>query len=309
MTMVDMQQVSGVTVRSCRPGDEDVFFGLLKNCFGSLEYVPRVKAEMSGPYFIREGSFIAEKNGSAIGCVGLRSFPREKWFDIRYLAVRDSDSKVLLAQNLVAKAVQCADSNHVEALKAFVPAVQPYVDVYKRSGFEPVRRSLRIGWDLGTHPREQSKIQTKELSKEYADDATRVWVEGLRPFWDFWIDEQGGPETLGDWVQDSVGKDRGWIGAFLDSKLVGLSILRADSYGPGQARFNGAYALPEFRGKGIGSALMNATIREAQRLHQKEMKVYTLAFLDHLAPGAILYLRSGGRIEAEYLQLERKTSS
>jgi hypothetical protein len=35
----------------------------------------------------------------------------------------------------------------------------------------------------------------------------------------------------------------------------------------------------------------------------------TLAFIDHLAPGAILYLRSGGRIEAEYLQLERKTSS
>jgi hypothetical protein len=59
----------------------------------------------------------------------------------------------------------------------------------------------------------------------------------------------------------------------------------------------------------VGSALMKATIREAQRLHQKEMKVYTLAFLDHLAPGAILYLRSGGRIEAEYLQLERKTSS
>jgi hypothetical protein len=59
----------------------------------------------------------------------------------------------------------------------------------------------------------------------------------------------------------------------------------------------------------FGSALMNATIREAQQLHQKEMKLCTLAFLDHLAPGAILYLRSGGRIEAEYLQLERKTRS
>jgi len=109
------------------------------------------------------------------------------------------------------------------------------------------------------------------------------------------------PDTLGDWVKESVGNDRGWIGAFLDEKLVGLAILRADAYGPRQARFNGAYALPKFRGQKVGSALMNATIREAQRLHQKEMKVYTLAFLDHLAPGAILYLRSGGRIEAEYL--------
>jgi len=55
--------------------------------------------------------------------------------------------------------------------------------------------------------------------------------------------------------------------------------------------------------------LMNGTIREAQWLHQKEMKVYTIALLDHLAPGAILYQRSGGRIEGEFLQLERKTMS
>jgi hypothetical protein len=54
---------------------------------------------------------------------------------------------------------------------------------------------------------------------------------------------------------------------------------------------------------------MSATIREAQRSQQKDMKVYTLAFLDHLATGAILYLRSGGRIEGEYLQLERKATS
>jgi len=54
---------------------------------------------------------------------------------------------------------------------------------------------------------------------------------------------------------------------------------------------------------------MNGTIREAQRLHQKEMKVHTLALLDHLAAGAILYLRSGGRIEGEFLRPERKTMS
>jgi predicted N-acetyltransferase YhbS len=299
----------GLAVRSFGPGDESIFFEILRDSFGPLEYVPRVKAEMSGPYFNREGSFIAEKNGSPVGCVGLRNFPREKWLDIRYLAVRDSELRVSLAQNLVASVVEHADSSRAETLKALVPAVQPYVDVYKRSGFEPVRRSLRIGWDLTAHPIEQNNIRTGELSKEFADDAAEVWVEGLRPFWDFWIEEQGGPETLGAWVKESVGKDRGWIGAFLDKRLVGLAILGADYYGPGQARFNGAYALPRFRGKGVGSALMNATIREAQRLYQKEMKVYTLAFLDHLAPGAILYLRSGGRIEAEYLQLERKTSS
>jgi GNAT superfamily N-acetyltransferase len=141
-------------------------------------------------------------------------------------------------------------------LKAFVPAVQPYVDVYKRSGFEPVRRSLRIGWDLTAQPMERSKILTRELSKESANDAAQVWVEGLRPYWDWWVEEQGGPETLGDWVKESVGKDQGWIGAFVDEKLVGLATLRPDFYGRGQARFNGAYALPKFRGRRVGSALM-----------------------------------------------------
>jgi GNAT superfamily N-acetyltransferase len=110
---------------------------------------------------------------------------------------------------------------------------------------------------------ERSKILTRELSKESANDAAQVWVEGLRPYWDWWVEEQGGPETLGDWVKESVGKDQGWIGAFVDEKLVGLATLRPDFYGRGQARFNGAYALPRFRGRGVGSALMNATIREA----------------------------------------------
>ena len=303
---MEIQEMSGLTVRGFRPGDDNIFFELLRNSFGPLEYLPRVKAEMSGPHFNRQGSFIAEKNGSVLGCVGVRNFPRKRWLDIRYLAVRDSESRSQIAQKLVAKAEQYAHSSNCEMLKAFVPAVQPYVDVYKRSGFEPIRRSLRIGWDLTAGLIEQSKFETKELAKEFADDAAEVWVEGLRPFWDFWIEEQGGPEALGKWVKESVGNDPGWTGAFLDEKLVGVSILNPDFYGPGQGRFNGVYALPGFRGRGVGSGLMNATIREAQRLQQKEMKVYTTAFLDHLPPGAIVYLRSGGRIEGEYLQLERK---
>jgi N-acetylglutamate synthase-like GNAT family acetyltransferase len=158
MAMGETRQVSGVAIRTCQPGDEQIILDLLKNSFGSIEYIPCVKAEISGPYFNREGSFIAEKNGFALGCVGLRKFPHEKWLDIRYLAVRDSESKVSLAQNLVAKVVQYADSKRCEILKALVPAVQPYVDVYKGAGFEPARRSLRIGWDLTARPMENSKV-------------------------------------------------------------------------------------------------------------------------------------------------------
>lgn len=307
MTLMEVQAVPEVTIRAFRAGDENAFFDLLKNSFGSLEYLPRVKAEINGPYFNREGSFIAEKNGSPIGCVGLRNLPREKWHEIRYLAVRNGDSKVPLAQTLVAKAIHHADSIHAEHLTAFAPAVQPYVDVYKGAGFVPVRRSIRICWEeLTEHPSDQTNIQTKELSKEFANEAADVWIDGLHPYWDYWIEEQGGPEKIKAWVKESVGTEPGWIGAFLDGKLAGLAILAPNFYGPAEARFNGAYVLPKHRERRLGSALMNATIREAHRLEQRRMRVYTLAFLDHLAPGSILYLKSGGRIEAEYLQLQRR---
>jgi hypothetical protein len=50
---------------------------------------------------------------------------------------------------------------------------------------------------------------------------------------------------------------------------------------------------------------MKFTIREAQCQNQKKMNVNTLGFLDCLAAGSLLYLKSGGKMEAEYLQFER----
>ena len=41
----------------------------------------------------------------------------------------------------------------------------------------------------------------------------------------------------------------------------------------------------------------------AKTLGQRQMVVYTFSYLDSLAPGALLYLKTGGKIEAEYLQL------
>ena len=115
---------------------------------------------------------------------------------------------------LVTKTLQYAETNHVEQLKAFVPAVEPFVGIYKRAGFTPARRSLRISWDLATLNPEESNVETKWISKEQAEEAADVWVEGLHIYWDFWIEEQGGPEECKTWVRESVGTDPWWIGAF-----------------------------------------------------------------------------------------------
>lgn len=307
MALAETGELSEITLRSFRPGDETLILEILAESFRGLEYLPRLKAELSGRYFNREGSFIAEKDGSPVGCVGFRNLPHRNWFEIRYLGVRDNSSVRLVAEKLIARAVGHAGSKHFERLKAFVPATQPYVDSYKNAGFGPVRRQLRVEWELTTSSgRSEGSVPIRELSEDMAEEASSVWVEGLRPHWDWWIEEQGGPEAAGSWIKESVGKRENWIGAFAAEKLVGTTLIWRDFYGPGEARFNGVYVLPEFRVKGFGSALMNAAIRKGKQLGQRRMNVYTVAYLDHLAPGAVLYLKSGGRIEAEYLQLERQ---
>ena len=295
--------MSDLVLRNLTTSDDPSFLMMQIGAFNGLEYLPRIKVGLSA--LDREGSFIAERNGSMVGCIGLLKLDRSGWFEVRNLALRES-SETDTAKKLISQVAEFLKANQAEYVKAFTPAVQPYVDLYKEAGFEPVRRSLRICWNLSTCQERENKIETSELSKEHADDAAQVWINGLRPYWDYWIDEQGGPEPIAAWVRESVTKRQGWIGAFIDKELVGLSILRCDSYGSGEARFNGAYTTPEFRKRGVGSALMNATIREALKQNQNTMRVYTLAFLDHLAPGAVLYLKTGGRIEGEYLQLQMR---
>ena len=296
--------MSGITFRSFRQTDRDDLLKLQDDVFRVLEYVPRVRVNLGA--LDPEGSLVAERNGSIIGSVGLFKLDRLGWFEISKLAVRDEKPEDL-ARQLLRMVLGNLGVKNPRFLKATTPSIQPYVDVYKSQGFEPVRRSIRIYWDISSVQTRPAKIETRELEKDSADEAADVWVKGLRPYWDYWIEESGGAEELKAWTRQSISdKTQRWLGAFIDRKLVGLAMIRADSYGPGEARFNGAYALPEFRGKGIGSELMNATFREAQRLNQKTMRVYTLAFLDHLAPGAVLYLKSGGKIEAEFLQLEKK---
>ncbi len=288
-------------------GDEAAQFVKIQgDWFRNLEFLPRVKTGL-GP-IDRDGSFIEEKEGTRIGHIERSKQNRPKWFEIKNLAVKGPGSE-RLAKQLLARAVAHVESTHPQYLTASTPAVQPFVGYYKEAGFEPTRRSVRISWNLSTEGNAEHRVVTRELSEENADDAAEVWVKGLRPYWDYWIEENGGPEELAAWVRQSVPRKEGWIGAFIEEKLVGLTIIRANSYGPGEARFNGAYVLPEFRERGIGSALMDATIRHAHNHGQNRMTVYTLALLDHLAPGAILYLKSGGRIEAEYLQLQKKTRS
>lgn len=291
-------------IRGFRDGDEAIIPPIMEKCFGSLEYIPRVKLALSGQFFNHEGSFVAENDGVAIGCIGMVNLPRENWFELRYLAVIPGQPFSSVANTLLDNAVQFAASKGARRLKVSTPAVQTYSELYKSKGFEPARRQLQVGWDLSKdHERVEGSVQTKALTADMASEARRVWVAGLRPYWDWWIEERGGPDQAGEWVEDSLSDGDPWIGAFVDGTLAGTTLLWPNAYGEGAARFNGVYVLPELRNKGIGRALMHAAIRKGKELHQKRMNVRTVAFLDRLAPGAALYLRYGGQVESEFLEL------
>lgn len=73
-----------------------------------------------------------------------------------------------------------------------------------------------------------------------------------------------------------------------------------------EGTFFGVMVLPKHRLKGVGWDLMVSVLRRAKELDVERLKVYTMAYLDHLAPGALLYLKSGGKVEAEYVQLEKE---
>jgi len=143
-----------------------------------------------------------------------------------------------------------------------------------------------------------------ELRPEMVDEAAVSYVKTLSPYWDWRTEEQGGPGAVARSFKEGTKHGERWLLCRVNGTIVGLAGLISDYYGNGEARSRGASVLPEYRRKGVGSALMRELLTLAKRLRQNKMTIYTFSYLDRLAPGASLYLRSGGRIEAEYLQLQ-----
>lgn len=288
-----------------RTGDEEALIRLLRESFGSIEYLPRVRSDLSRADPHRRGIFVIEKAGSAVGCIAVVPLPRKNWYDLRYLAVRDAFSDPEISAELIQKAVTNVEARGYEYLKATTPAVQPYVDMYKKFRFTPVRRTLRLGWELpGGFEGIKHPAEVREFSK---DDAVRVGemiVEGHLPYWDWWFEEQGGAEVR-DWPGKFGFPVGTWLGTIQKEKMTSLAGFTPDAYGPGEARLECFCVLPRFRGRGIGSALLSETLERARRSGQKKLVIYTFAYLDCLPPGAVTYLKSGAKIEGEYLELQK----
>ncbi len=295
-----------MALRLIRRGDEATLLGILNEAFGQFQDPQEIRNVLGSPFFNPDGCFIANGDGSSIGCVAVTNLPRKNWLVIRYLAVKRLMSKTQVANKLLGRALEYAESKRSEYLRATTPAIQPYVDVYKTLGFKPIRRDFRISWNLQENPSTLGKeIDLQEVTSENLEMATGIFVKSLNPFWDWRTEEQGGQEAVARSFAQEPGGGAKWMLAVSRRHVVGLTGLIPDYYKAGESRFRGAYVVPEQRAKGLGMAIMREALSWAAKLAQRKMTVYTFSYLDSLAPGALLYLKSGGKIDSEYLQLQK----
>jgi N-acetylglutamate synthase-like GNAT family acetyltransferase len=293
-------------LRAFRQGDEQLVLSLVNSAYRNLEQLSseRLKSLTSPPYFNADGFFIAEDEGTPLGCVGVFNLLAPGYFLLQYLAVKEAFSNLPVVDSLIRAAVDYASLKQPKLLKAVTPTVQPYVEAYQRFGFRPVRRLLRIVWDLtkaSTVKAASPGATVVEIHESHLDEASNVLVEGLKPYWDWYIEEGGGDEPTRkraiEWMRQQT-----FLAAKAHGKIVGVVGVLQDP-GSAEAATSGVIVLPQFRRKGIGSLLMEAALSKAKELGCNRLRVHTIAYLDALAPGAVLYLKSGGRIEAEYAQL------
>lgn len=293
-------------VRNIEPKEVEALPRSLQEWTSGFIEGPGTVNVLSSPAFDPAGCFVAENKGSVVGCVAVTNLPRKNWLVIRYLAARQALSRIYAVEKLLSRALEYVETRKPEFFRATTPSMQPYVDVYKSFGFKPIRRDFRITWNLSeASPLPNKQVEIKEIDEKSAEEAADVLVRSIRPYWDWRTEEQGGEKAVARRFLEELRKGERWLSGSVGKKMVGLTGLIPDYYKLGEARFRGTFVLPDYRGRGIGRAMMSEASEWAKKLGQKKMTVYTFSYLECLAPGALLYIKSGGRIESEYLQLQR----
>jgi GNAT superfamily N-acetyltransferase len=293
-------------VRNIEPKEVESLPKNLQEWTSGFVEVPGTTNVLSSRAFDPAGCFVADNKGSIVGCVAVTNLPRKNWLVIRYLAAKRALTRVDAVEKLLSRALEYVEKKKPEFFRATTPSMQPYVDVYKSFGFKPLRRDFRMTWNLSEvseFPNRQ--VEIKEVNEKRAREVSDVFVRAIRPYWDWRTEEEGGEEAVARTFLDWIKKGQRWISGSVGNEVVGLTGLIPNYYATGDARFRGTFVVPEHRGRGIGQTMMSEASNWAKKLGQKKMTVYTFSYLECLAPGALLYIKSGGKIEREYLQMQR----
>ncbi len=297
------------TIRPLQDGDVPQVADVLHTCFGEMERwdEERVRELMgqSGPqastwWLVADGPRVA-------GCVRVHAQARPDAYVIRELAVRRRESAIL--DPLLGAALEHLAEVRATHVRASTPDVAPYPEAYRRRGFVPVRRAVTLAWDLSASKRQAptpANVAVVAAARHPSTILAELYVEGMRPYWDWYIEERGGAAALKRRVADHFASGPGdnelWLVAEHDGEPVGLA--GASQLDQDEAVLEGVYVLPEHRGRGIGSALMDATLARVSARTERLVVFETVTFLVGDTPSVRMYRRSGARLRAEYVHLQ-----
>src|SRR5439155_23747001 len=174
---------------------------------------------------------LAQDKESLARCVALTHLSRQNWLVVRYLSAKPALTRVYAVEKMLSRALQYVETKTPEFLRATTPSMQPYVDVYKSFGFRPVRREFRITWDLaGTSEKENKQVEIREVTEKTAPEISKVYVESIRPYWDWRTEEQGGEEAIAQKFKEGLKKGERWLSGSVGKSFVGLTGLIPDYY-------------------------------------------------------------------------------
>lgn len=297
------------TIRWLQDGDVPQVADALHTCFGEMERWDEERLrELIGQSGGQASTWwVAVEGSRVVGCIRVHALPRSDAYVIRDLAVQHGESGIL--DPLLGAALEYLAQVRATLVRVSTPDVPPYPKAYRRRGFVPVRRAVTLVWDLS-----ESAWRKPTLANVAVVDAAgyrptilaELYVEGMRPYWDWYIDERGGAATLKRRVADHFasgpGDDELWLVAEHDGEPVGLA--GASELEQDEADLEGVYVLPEHRGRGVGSALMDATLAGVSERARRLVVGETVTFLEGDTPSVRLYRRSGARLGAEYVHLQ-----
>jgi predicted N-acetyltransferase YhbS len=305
--------MSAPTIRRFQEGDETGLQRLLDRCFGRFETwtADRVAELTVVPGFDTSELWVALDGSRPVGCVRVFGVPQAGSYVIRELAV-DTEPQEPVAGHLLDVALEHLRGLDPSLIRGSTLNVAPYPDAYRQKGFTAVRRALTLAWDLTAPlpaPARAYSGVVGEALRHAPDHLAELYVEGMRPYWDWFIDERGGTEAYKKRVAAYIaeladdGGDEMWLAAEIEGAAVGLAFVT--QLDEDEADMGGVYVLPAYRNQGIGSALMRATLSGLRERAKKLLVVSeTISSLDSDIPSIRLYKQWGARVRAEYRHLQ-----
>jgi GNAT superfamily N-acetyltransferase len=259
-----------------------------------------------------------ERGGELIGAVSL-AFDR-RGGRLRDLAVRTDAQRCGIGTVLIEAALNRFRKQGLRLAEAQDWDAPSYQAFYEALGFRPMRRYLRLCWDL-VAPLPALPVNHEATVRQAAladvEEIADLYARMYSPYWDW--SRSGTPEEEREKYRARFAErfcekesDRAYLVAVLDGRLVGgitaridQAYNRAKGVALGSLNPGGVGVLPAYRRRGVGSRLLAEALALFRERGLRQAAVWTFSYLEGEAPAVVFYRRSGATVARRKLGWEK----